>query len=126
MTQKQEKFIIVYMSNGGNASDAYRQAYSTTNMQSQTIYNKAYELLQKDEIRVRLEELNLKIENDNIANIEEVQQFYTKTMRDEIIELKDRLKASELLMKSKGGFTEKTEHTEKVEVIDPFKDNYEN
>lgn len=56
LTAKEEKFCIEF-SKGINASDAYRAAYSTKNMKSETINNKAYALLKKGDIRARIEEL---------------------------------------------------------------------
>lgn len=56
LTAKQEAFCIAYLKTG-NASEAYRQAYSTKNMSGPVINNKASALLAKGEIRVRLEEL---------------------------------------------------------------------
>nr|WP_178114112.1 terminase small subunit [Pseudomonas sp. SST3] len=41
----------------GNASEAYRRAFSAENMKPETVNNKGYELLQKGEIRARLAEL---------------------------------------------------------------------
>lgn len=123
MTLKQEKFIKAYLCNGGNASAAYRTAYNATNMKPNVIHNKASELLKKDEVRVSIEKLRSEITKASIASIEEVQSFYTNILRDEDEELKDRLKASELLMRSKGGFIEKIEHSLINTIINPFEKN---
>lgn len=56
LTPKQEAFAKAYVEEG-NASEAYRQAYSTANMKPETVHNKGYCLLQKDEVRARVEEL---------------------------------------------------------------------
>lgn len=120
MTLKQEKFIEVYLSNGGNASAAYRTSYNSNKMKPNVINNKASELLKKDEVRVRIDELRLQINNESIASIEEVQCFYSNVLRDTNEELRERLKASELLMRSKGGFTEKIEHIGIDTIINPF------
>lgn len=57
LTEKQERFCIEYVDNGGNASEAYRIAYDTTNMQPSTIWVKASEQLRKDKVRVRIESI---------------------------------------------------------------------
>lgn len=56
LTQKQEAFCIAYLETG-NASEAYRQAYSTRSMKPETVNNKAHQLLKKGEIGARLDEL---------------------------------------------------------------------
>ena len=53
LTPRQEAFCNKYLEKG-NASEAYRYAYSTDRMKPETINNAAYKLLQKGEIRARL------------------------------------------------------------------------
>ena len=61
------------------------------------------------------------IKNDNIKSIEEVQQWWSEVMDDNEESTKNRLKASELLVKSKGGFIEKMEVTAKEDPFDKLK-----
>ena len=63
----------------------------------------------KEIIDVRRKELNEKITKNTIAELEAIQEFWTETFKDDDIKMTDRLKASELLAKSKGGFIEKHE-----------------
>lgn len=49
MTPKQEQFARLYIETG-NATEAYRRAYSTENMKPETITNEAYKLLQSPDI----------------------------------------------------------------------------
>jgi phage terminase small subunit len=56
LTIKQEKFCNRYLE-CGNASEAYRFAYSCSNMSEETVWNNAYKLLQKDEVKTRIEYL---------------------------------------------------------------------
>ena len=56
MTPKQEKFCQVYVETG-NASEAYRQAYDAENMKSQTINQRAHDLMTNGKIKVRIETL---------------------------------------------------------------------
>jgi len=60
LTPKQEKAIQEYLINGGNKTQAYKSAYSTSNMKEETITNKAYQLFKRGDIRARLEELQKK------------------------------------------------------------------
>lgn len=54
LTPKQEKFIECVVS-GMNYSDAYRASYNCARMKPETVNNKAYILLQKGDIRARIE-----------------------------------------------------------------------
>ena len=57
LTQKQEKFCIFYVEIG-DASKAYRLAYSCDKMKDTTINRSAFELMQNHKITARIEELN--------------------------------------------------------------------
>jgi len=59
MTPKQEKFCQLYIELG-NASEAYRQAYSAAGMKPATVNVKACELLADGKIAVRVAELKAK------------------------------------------------------------------
>lgn len=61
LTPKQEKFCNIYLE-CGNASEAYRSAYSCSTMKDGTIYAKSSILLKKDKIRARLAELRAGME----------------------------------------------------------------
>ena len=61
LTPTQEAFGNKYLETG-NASEAYRHAYSTDRMKPETINNSGYKLLQKGEIRARIAYLR-----DNLA-----------------------------------------------------------
>ncbi len=56
LTLKQERFVRAYL-NGGNASAAYREAYSTNGMKDATVNREAHELLQAPKITTRVDEL---------------------------------------------------------------------
>lgn len=60
-------------------------------------------------IQERRTEINDRIDNKNIAELEDIYEFWTNIFNDNFEETKDRLKASELLAKSKGAFVEKVE-----------------
>ncbi len=82
LTIRQERFCQEYVTNHGNATNAYKAAYSTANMKPETINNKGYVQLQKDEIRKRVrelkEQLTIKYEytiNDAMAEFNEAIQM---------------------------------------------------
>lgn len=56
LTPKQEAFALAYIETG-NASEAYRRAYSAENMTAQTIHKRASELLDNGEVAGRVKEL---------------------------------------------------------------------
>ena len=56
LTPKQEDFCLAYLETG-NASEAYRRAYSHKNMKPESIHRKAFGLLEMVKIRTRLEEI---------------------------------------------------------------------
>ena len=85
LTPKQEAFCLAYIETG-NASEAYRQAYSTSRMKPATVNSKAYELLRNGEIAARIDELKAKhakrheiTVDDLIAELEEARQLAIDT-----------------------------------------------
>jgi len=58
LTQKQNKFVREYLTNGGNATEAYKTAYNTKNQKPETIKNSGYKLLQKGDIKATIDKHN--------------------------------------------------------------------
>lgn len=69
-----------------------------------------------------ISEINKKIEKEKIADAKEIQEFWTKTFRDEEVEMKDRIKTSELLAKVQGAFVENINLTGNIKTNNPFDD----
>ena len=61
LTPKQEKFCNLYVELG-NASEAYRQSYSCSKMKTETINNKAYQMLCRGDIKARVKELQVELD----------------------------------------------------------------
>ena len=61
LTIKQEKFCNYYLETG-NASEAYRRAFSCSRMKEKTIWEKASVLLLKDKVRARIEQLRVELQ----------------------------------------------------------------
>jgi hypothetical protein len=61
LTIKREKFCQEYVTNGGNASKAYRAAFNAGNMKHESVNVKASELLKDGKITVRVAELREEI-----------------------------------------------------------------
>ena len=102
MNQRKRAFCEAYLISG-NATDAAREAgYSPRSARSI-----GQRLLTFDDMREYLERRNQEISAVNTAQMEEVRQFWTGSMRDENMKPADRLKASELLAKTYGAFLER-------------------
>ena len=112
LTTKQKAFCDYYIENGGNGTEAAIKAgYS-----EKTAAEMSSENLRKPNIIFYLKERNKQVESSRILSMQEIQEFWSDTIVDELREFKDRLKASELLGRSKGGFIDKVSHTGNVNV----------
>lgn len=91
----------------GNGTEAARLAgYKGSYATLATVAN---ENLNKPEVIAAME---ARIADDPaVADREERQQFWTAAMREKQVEMKDRLKASELLGKSQADFVDRHEHS---------------
>ena len=57
LTQKQENFCNYYIECGGNASEAYRRAYSCDKWKDKSVWEKASALLDDVKVQSRVREL---------------------------------------------------------------------
>ena len=71
LSVKQENFCNFYLESG-NASEAYRRAYNCLKMKPETINSKACQLLKKDKIRARVEELQSELKKKTAITKERV------------------------------------------------------
>ena len=136
MTERQKKFADDYLITGIAYKSAinagYSEKYAKTN---------SHKLLENTRIKAYIEEKLTKLESETVAEQKEVLEFLTETMRGEhqqeqVImvptgngrgklekvkteaQLKDRIKAAELLGKRYGIFTEKIESVNKnIEIV---------
>lgn len=90
--------------------DAQRAAMAAGYVK-QNASNQAYRLLLRPDVAAYLQALALMHRSDRIADVAELREFWTGIMRGAGEEMKDRLKASEMLGKSLGTFIEKREHS---------------
>ena len=102
---RQEQAKLNYMQNGGNIKKAMIDAgYSETYADRNSKYLLGI-------IGQEIKEAQENIRQDHIKSIEEVQQWWSSIIDNAEEGTKDRLKASELLVKSKGGFMDRVEVT---------------
>ncbi len=106
LTSKQEKWIEEYIKCDNLTEATINAGYTCKNPRAMGYQNSVRfkELIDKRRLEIKQE-----IKKDSIANLEEVFEFWTKVFTDKNEAMKDRLKASELLAKAKGGFVEKVE-----------------
>jgi phage terminase small subunit len=102
LTPKQQRFVEHY---AGNATQAAVMAgYS-----KKTAYRIGAELLQKTSVSEAIKAREATESRARIASRQQRQEFWTETMVDSGAEMKDRLKASELLGKSEGDFLDRVD-----------------
>ena len=120
---KQIKFADYYIESG-NATESYiRAGYK---VERPTAEVNASRMLRNAKVQEYIRERNQQLNNERIADINEIKRFWTALMRDDTLDLKDRLRASEYIAKTNGAFIEKKElhgRFDKIEFgfVDPTK-----
>ncbi|MBQ6546481.1 MAG: terminase small subunit [Bacilli bacterium] len=108
LTPKQERWIDEYIKCNDYTTASRNAGYSGSNDNLRAIgYQNSLKF--KDLLNERRQELSKEIKNDTIASLEEIFEFWTEMFKNECNKDADRIKASELLAKAKGGFIEKVE-----------------
>lgn len=106
LTVKQENFCMEYAKTG-NATRAYKNAYSKNNSYSSAGVESC-RLLKNPKIQARLKEIHEKHNAEKIMQVEEMKMRLTNIARDDK-SIKNALKAMELLAKMGGLFISKQE-----------------
>lgn len=106
LTEKQKRFAEEYVKTG-NATQSYIDAgYSAT--KREVAEANARKLLGNYPLITQyIKELNERLVSSQIADMDEIKRFWTTTFRDEAIDHKHRLKASEYIAKTNAAFIEK-------------------
>ncbi len=130
LTDKQQMFVLKYVINGNNASEAYRSAYDCADMKDESINVEASKLLKNPKVSLWIEQAN--------ANVQQVFEdeikYSAKDCFDELAEVQARarkaggnyqheIKAIELKGKLAGRFTDKHQITggNLADVLDQLK-----
>ena len=110
MNDKQERFALEYQKDCNATQAAIRAGYS-----KKTAYSQGQRLLKNVEVQNALRERK----NELTATSDQIKKFWSDVMNDETEDIKNRLRASELLAKSYGDFTVniKTEETPKEYIF---------
>ena len=85
LTIKQEKFCNYYLETG-NASEAYRRAFSCSRMKEKTIWEKASVLLLKDKVRARIEQLRVELQRRSDITKDEAVRILSDIARANIVD----------------------------------------
>ena len=115
LSEKQRRFVEAYMGQAaGNATEAAGIAGYKGNRK--TLEAVGRKNLANARIRAAIDERVA--EDPAIATRKERQEFWTKTMQNNVIEMNHRLRASELLGKSQADFVEHIEHDVNISWMD--------
>jgi phage terminase small subunit len=101
ITERQQRFVEAYAA-CGNATEAARKA-------GYTDPSKGRQLVAKSNVAAAIAALAEKRKSKSIASAEERHAFWTRVFKSGRYEMKDRLKASELLGRAQGDFLERHE-----------------
>lgn len=114
LNPRQKKFAELYAASGNAAQSAIGAGYSP-----KSAGVNADKLLKNTNIQAYLRTMTEADRASRIADVTELREFWTTTLRSREEEMKDRLKASDMLGKSLGVFIEKREHSGglKIQVV---------
>ena len=118
LTPKQQAFADYYIQSG-NATESYKKAYESCKKDESAMVNGS-KLLRNAKVVKYIEERQKEIDSTRTADMKEVKEFWSQTMRDVGNTMKDRLKASELIARTSGAFLEKVEVKGEVKTTNPY------
>ena len=103
LTDKQRKWILYYKQ-GKSAAEAVKLAgyrvkddHSAENIGSENLAKLGEHVQDREDL----------LDAPDIATMEDINRFWSETMNDPNVEMKDRLKASELRARAAGGFIDR-------------------
>lgn len=106
ITPLQEKWIEEYIKCDNLTEATIKAGYKTKNPRAIGYQNSVRFKPILDKRRL---EISKEIKSNSIAELEDIFEFWTKVFQNDEYSTRDRIKASELLAKAKGGFIEKVE-----------------
>ena len=131
LTEKQESFIYNVATLGMNYTEAYLDAFKQDDRENAK--NSGNRLARLPKVASRLKDLAeakkeaqthaymeivKRDELDGVASSSEVREFWSRTMRDETLRMRDRMYASELLAKEQRLFVQQIETTNMTATAD--------
>lgn len=113
LTHRRQAFVLAYAECGNGAAAARKAGYKANSANRQAEY-----LLSIPDVQEAIRSLSLENMKSSIATAEERQSFWSDTMRNDGVDMKDRLKASELLGKCQGDFIERVQARQEIIIRD--------
>lgn len=109
-TPNKKKFCDYFLKSG-NATQSYLKVFNVSSKRTAEVL--ASRMLRDDKVAIYISEKSKELDAKATASIEEVQKFWADVLRkqEDFATLKDRLKASEYIAKTKGAFIDKIEHS---------------
>lgn len=111
MNKRQERFCREYKKLGNASKAAVNAGYS-----EKTAYSQGQRLLKNVEVQKYLKQLEEPLRNADIATMDEINRFWSDVMRNTEIDVKDRLKASELRARVQGAFVDRVQIADEVNI----------
>jgi len=107
LTAQQEKFAQAIALEDMNQADAYRSAYNTSKMTSETLWVKASELAKNDKVAVRIAELRKQAMTPKVMSAQNRREKLTELAESDDPNV--AMKAIDLLNKMDGEYVQKVE-----------------
>ena len=117
LTPRQLMFADEYVASGNAYQSAIKAGYSENYAKGNVI-----KLLENVSVKSYLKSVADKLQSEKIADMREVKEYWTKTMRNEEEETRERTKASELIARTNAAFVDKIEHSGNVDINNPMKE----
>lgn len=108
---RQAKFVQEFIKHGVAERAAIEAGYSRNTAHAQTT-----RLLANAKVKAEIDRISRKVESTAIADAVERKEFWTAVLRNGASDMKDRLKASELLGKTDGDFLDRVESSGELVV----------
>lgn len=121
LNARDKRFADEYIRTGNVTQSAIKAGFAES-----TAKDRAAEWLNPNSEKVKpqiieyISEMNKKIEKTKIADMKEIQEFWTDAFRNSDLEMKDRIRTSELLAKVQGAFIESVNITGNIKSNNPF------
>lgn len=114
MNEKQKRFAIEYAKTG-NGTQSYKTAFGQ-HVTYGAAAVEASKLIKNPKVMEYIDKLNQDIIDDSIADMMEVQRFWTETMRSKAHRMADRLDASDKIARSNGAYLERVEQSGQIDL----------
>ncbi len=116
LTEKQEAFAYEYITNGRNASQAYRDVYNLKeDIKPETVWRDAHKILHNPKVLTRVGELQQEAYDGDVMSINERKLLLTSLSRA------GDIKALDLLNKMEAVYTEKIDvRVTKIKTLEDF------